>query len=260
MERLPRRLYRSIPSVLVRVARPVVRTPNGSPSEFLARLSTPYEDAVTDMGFAHWENKVKAFGLVEHEAVLDVGCGPGQWLPVLAKHNGRVVGVDVADLLEFARRHTRDLGNVGLSRMAGEHLALSDASFDALLCYGVLPYVAHELALSEFARVLRPGGRLVLGSAGYGYYLKNISEGLRHGDVEAVRYGLDILLVKARPFVQPQVTSWSRRGLRRLVKRHGFTVEAVASDPPDAAWPKTYSGASFFSVVTATKSDADKGQ
>ena len=51
----------------------------------------------------------QAFGLVEHEAVLDVGCGPGQWLPVLAKHNGRVVGVDVADLLEFARRHTRDL-------------------------------------------------------------------------------------------------------------------------------------------------------
>jgi SAM-dependent methyltransferase len=99
--------------------------------------------------------------------LLEVGCGPGLMLPDLLAMGFEVQGVDVSgEMIRRARQRMAghplekrcrfDIGDV-------ERLEFPDASFDAILCMGVLEYVPrHAPALAEMSRVLRPGGVAVL--------------------------------------------------------------------------------------------------
>lgn len=94
--------------------------------------------------------------------VLDVGCGPGHSLAVLADEFGlEVSGVDpsTAMLLRAARR----VPQATLARGRVEALPYAAGSFDALLCECVLSLGEDEQrSLAEMDRVLRPGGLLIL--------------------------------------------------------------------------------------------------
>jgi ArsR family transcriptional regulator len=96
--------------------------------------------------------------------VGDLGCGTGTVLSAIAPHVARVVGVDASDeMLASARARVRDLTSVELRRGSLESLPLADASLDA----AVMMLVLHHLptpaaALGEAARVLKPGGRLLI--------------------------------------------------------------------------------------------------
>jgi arsenite methyltransferase len=103
------------------------------------------------------------------EAVIDVGSGPGILAAELAAEvgtEGRVVGVDPSESM-LAMSHRRELA-AGAARpewVAGDALALpvQDASFDAAVSTQVLEYVDDvPAALAEIARVLRPGGRVLI--------------------------------------------------------------------------------------------------
>ena len=98
--------------------------------------------------------------------VLEVGCGTGLALPLYDPRQ-RVVGVDFsADMLAKAeaRVAARSLGHVeALHRMDARELGFADASFDQVAAMHVLSVVPEpERVLTEIARVLRPGGRLVV--------------------------------------------------------------------------------------------------
>ena len=96
--------------------------------------------------------------------VGDLGCGTGQIAEALAPWVERVIAVDEsAAMLQAARRRVRGLTNVEVRRGNLEALPIPDAALDALTCVLVLHHLpAPELALAEAARVLRPGGRLLL--------------------------------------------------------------------------------------------------
>ncbi|MFI0740703.1 methyltransferase domain-containing protein [Streptomyces sp. NPDC021100] len=101
------------------------------------------------------------------ERVLDAGCGPGYLLEEMARETGPdgvLRGVDVsASMLDLARRRCGGDGRVGLEEGRCEELPFPDGSFDAVVSSQVLEYVEDvEGALAEFARVLRPGGRVVV--------------------------------------------------------------------------------------------------
>jgi SAM-dependent methyltransferase len=94
-------------------------------------------------------------------AILDVGCGTGGMLEHLGRY-GSVVGVDVSDqALAYAKhREPRALVRAGLP-----HLPFVTGSFDLLTSFDVIYHQAvgdDEAALSEMARLLRAGGRLLL--------------------------------------------------------------------------------------------------
>lgn len=98
--------------------------------------------------------------------VLEVGVGTGISLPLYGAHL-RIFGTDISEaMLEKARRRVAEfkLENVeGLAVMDAEKLEFSDNSFDVVMAQYVVTAVPNpEAALDEFARVLRPGGELII--------------------------------------------------------------------------------------------------
>src|SRR5205814_3213798 len=98
--------------------------------------------------------------------VLEVGVGTGISLPLYAAHL-RIFGTDISELmLEKAKKRVDELGlkNVeGLAVMDAESLEFPDDSFDVVMAQYVVTAVPNpEKALDEFARVLRPGGELII--------------------------------------------------------------------------------------------------
>jgi SAM-dependent methyltransferase len=96
--------------------------------------------------------------------VADLGCGTGQTASVLAPHVRGVVGVDQSSaMLRAARKRTADLPNVDLRQGSLEALPIEDGSVDGALLILALTYVADlHRAVREAARILRPGGRVVV--------------------------------------------------------------------------------------------------
>lgn len=104
-------------------------------------------------------------GLLDAQwTVGDLGCGTGQSASALAPFVGRVIAVDRSgDMLQAARRRLRDCPNVEVRRGELESLPIGDAELDA----ATLLLVLHHLpgpgeALREAARVLKPGGRILI--------------------------------------------------------------------------------------------------
>lgn len=98
--------------------------------------------------------------------VLEVGVGTGISLPQYGE-NLRIFGIDISDaMLRKARKRVVDfrLKNVeGLAVMDAEKLDFPDCSFDVVMAQYVVTAVANpEATLDEFARVLRPGGEIIL--------------------------------------------------------------------------------------------------
>lgn len=98
--------------------------------------------------------------------ILEVGVGTGISLPDYARSNW-LVGIDIsAPMLKKAQERVRDfnLTNVeALSVMDVAHLGFPDSSFDVVVAQYVITAVPDpEAALDEFARVVKPGGEIVL--------------------------------------------------------------------------------------------------
>lgn len=95
---------------------------------------------------------------VRGAVALDVGCGTGRYLRELAARGARAVGVDLsAAMLVRARAISPHVMRANMCA-----LPIESMSVDAIVCGLALGDVPHlELALSEMARVLRPGGCLV---------------------------------------------------------------------------------------------------
>jgi len=94
----------------------------------------------------------------------DLGCGTGQVTAALAPFVARVIAVDAsAAMLQAAKRRLQGLDNIELRRGELELLPIDNGLLDAATLMLVLHHVPDtSRALGEAARVIKPGGRLLL--------------------------------------------------------------------------------------------------
>jgi ubiquinone/menaquinone biosynthesis C-methylase UbiE len=104
------------------------------------------------------------------ERLLEVGPGTGYYTPELAQQLGPDGAVEVFDIQQEMLDHTirrvreRGLWNVNATRGDARELTWEDDSFDAVILITVLGEIPdQDAALREVARVLKPGGRLIVG-------------------------------------------------------------------------------------------------
>jgi SAM-dependent methyltransferase len=96
-------------------------------------------------------------------SVLDVGCGEGRFCRRIAAPGRTVIGVDPTGAL-IAEARRRDPG--GDSRPGrGEDLSFADGAFDMVVSYlTLIDMPDYRAAIAQMARVLAPGGRLLIGN------------------------------------------------------------------------------------------------
>jgi SAM-dependent methyltransferase len=139
---------------------------------------------------ALFEALLPALGLPERCRALDLGCGGGSYVRLLAGLGHRVVGLDYS-VPSLERARAADPGGKG-RYLAGEAYALpvAGASLDLVVSIGVLQALGDpEAALAEMARVLRPGGVLVVEALNAGSAPDRLRRALRRlrGEPERVR-------------------------------------------------------------------------
>ena len=164
---------------------------------------------LTDAQRSAWTDRVRAWAGPGPVDALDVGCGTGFFSLLLAELGHRPTGVDVAEsMLARTREKAAAAGlTVDLRLADTEALPFPDDSFDLVIERHVIWTLPEPTrALSEWARVLRPGGQLILVEGEWG--------GLRaggHGDYDAIREALP--LYGGRPAAE----------LAEIVRAGGFT-------------------------------------
>ena len=132
--------------------------------------------------------------------VLDVGCGTGYNLALLARH-GSVVGLD---LNERGLALAREIGRP-LVRARTEHLPFNDATFDLVTSFDMMQCIPTDReAVREMARVAKPGGVVVISMAALE---------ILHGDHSEV---------------WQEYRRYTRASARALAEQAGLRVERVA--------------------------------
>jgi len=159
--------------------------------------------------------------------VLDVGCGKGGQLLKLLGRRCQAVGLDPNI------ERVRICVGLGLKVAVGEaeHLPFHEASFDGVICKGVIPYTSESVAFREIARVLKPGGIAQIVYLSSGFYLRLFLLG-QGGRIKQRIYGLRTLLNtwlfaltgRILPGVWGNTIYQSRRRLRKYYAGNRLTL------------------------------------
>ncbi|MEX2426002.1 MAG: class I SAM-dependent methyltransferase [Thermomicrobiaceae bacterium] len=110
----------------------------------------------------NWRRTVIPF--VGNGPVLEIACGTGQLLPELNSRSSLVVGIDYSDsMLRPARRRVIRSGvEAEIVQADARRIPFVDGTFETVVSTFPASFLANESTLDEIARVLRPGGRLVV--------------------------------------------------------------------------------------------------
>ncbi len=124
------------------------------------------------------------------EEILDIGCGSGLYTRTLVERGAKVTATEFAPTsLALAHRNLGALADRVEFRLEdAQELSLPDASFDKVLLTEVIEHVPHpDRAIAEAARVLRPGGLLVVSTPSR-FSPMNLAYGLKR---RVRRYGFN---------------------------------------------------------------------
>ncbi len=133
--------------------------------------------------------------LSQSQLILDAGCGPGTYGLILAQQGNKVVGIDISPKTVGVAKNRADEASVSFLPIAGdlERLPFKDSSFDMCFCgYTLHHFPDIGITVTELARALKPGGRIVVAEpngSSPAVRLSNALENLLQGWL--VRLGVD---------------------------------------------------------------------
>jgi ubiquinone/menaquinone biosynthesis C-methylase UbiE len=172
-----------------------------------------------------------------HERILDVGCGAGQELMPFVAGGAFGIGTDLSkDAPRMARelyQQTPASKRPSFVRSAAERLPFPTDSFDVIISRLALPYTDNRRALGEMARVLRPGGTVLIKIHHAWYYVSKLWHGVTHANVPSALHAARVLAagtvyhVTGRQFRTAMLTGetfQTRWLLRRELARRGLTI------------------------------------
>ena len=161
--------------------------------------------------------------------VLDVGCGPGVMVEPLLERGCRFFGIDPSKgMIEECRKHFGALERAQFDVGSAERISFPDASFDVVLSMGVLERVPDcDAALREFARVLVPGGLLIVTLANRHSPHFLCRDHVVYPLVSLVRPAYYRLRGKPVPALNPGHTLYAPRPFAQRISRLGCDVTDV---------------------------------
>ncbi len=163
--------------------------------------------------------------------LLDVGCAAGAEFEPLLARGFQIVGFDYSPkMLGLAQQRFGASDGVHLCRADAESLPFPDASFDHVVCLGVLEYLTtYDRCLDEIHRVLRPGGVAII-SLPTRISLNRCSNYLCNLTAVPLWRAIKRLMGK-RTSTQPVGQRWNRCipwQIPALLRRHGLKQEHSA--------------------------------
>jgi len=201
----------------------------------LPKYYKPYQRLLADV-VAVVENNTPKGG-----RILDAGCGTGNYSIELGRRGYDVVGMDLSPaMLERARLKQKEagLGSVEFRECdIEEGLAFyHDGSFDCVVSIHAL-YVleAPEIAIGEYFRVLKPGGRLVLAEPQYPIKIGPVAKEIyRDGGLwnmvklAITQFGVGICnLLIGKRLRDGSYHYWNREELTSKIERPGFSMDTM---------------------------------
>jgi ubiquinone/menaquinone biosynthesis C-methylase UbiE len=196
--------------------------PNFTSSGVAARDSRTVKAApnqkVVPMSLTRAQAKDQRHQVLAELRLLDLGCGTGRFLAQIKSNWPRlpVIGIDLSPhYLAEARERLASWSRVALVEGAAEALPFPEAHFDVVTSV----YLLHELprqvrhaALREMARVLKPGGLLI------------VADSLQRGDKPEYEAMMDHF---PTAFHEPYYDDYTRDDLAAVLGRAGLTVAGV---------------------------------
>ncbi|WP_448656138.1 class I SAM-dependent methyltransferase [Microbacterium lacticum] len=156
--------------------------------------------------------------------ILDAGCGPGHWAGYLAEHGNDVRGVDqVPEFIDHARL---TYPGVSFALSSFDQLTEATASVGGVLAWYSL--IHHEpgtvsTVLDEFARILRPGGALLVG-----FFVGPEVEPFDHTVATAYRWSAEALSTELSAAGFQIVETHTRTGQAPKPRPHGAILAQLA--------------------------------
>ena len=226
------------------------------PLEFTGERFVPGTEG--EIAHEHWHRYAFTRGLVAGKRVLDVACGEGYGSALLCEVAQSVVGIDIDQAtIAHATEAYPDRPNLRFAEGSATALPLPPASVDAIVSFETVEHLDaadQKAMIADFARVLAPGGLVVLSSPNRPEYSDARSYTNPFHRRELDRDELGRLLDGAFP-----ARRWYRQrryfGSALWAEEDGWTFESFAADGQGSA-PSTLPAALYF-VVVAARSEAD---
>ncbi|OAH48824.1 class I SAM-dependent methyltransferase [Microbacterium oleivorans] len=151
-----------------------------------SRRAAEYVDALGSMSAMHDADRhlIETWGAAASGRLIDAGCGPGHWTQHLAERGADIRGIDLVP--EFIDHARATHPGIQFDVESIESIDEADAAIGGVLAW--FSTIHHEpsdigVPLAEFARVLRPGGTLLLG-----YFDADETEAFDHAITRAYRW------------------------------------------------------------------------
>jgi SAM-dependent methyltransferase len=176
------------------------------------------------------KNLADALPVPRGGAIIDLGCGKGETLAAIGARvdsTSRLVGLDIKPAEIALDRAELVIGDLD------EPLPFPDDSFEAAVCQNVIECIRHRQAfLFEVARILKPGGHLLLGHTDYDTIVfsatdLDLTRRLVHSFCDTVQPWMTV----ADGAVGRRLVALARRGPLELVRTFAWVAHHTTFEP-----------------------------